>query len=72
MAHWYSQLIPTRKAVTYVPLDRRFLAWRKKDGTAVRCSKHPRLYTDDVHWTELQKQRRVVMLAEAGSGQCRI
>ena len=44
--------------MTYVALDRRFVAWREEGGS-------PILRLD---WGELQKHQRVVNLAEAGSG----
>jgi hypothetical protein len=54
--------------VIYVPLDRRFVAWREKEGGAIQRLRDPRLFADDIDWKELQKHHRVVILAEAGSG----
>jgi hypothetical protein len=54
--------------VTHVALDRRFVAWREKEGSAIQRLRQPRLYADDIEWRELQKHQRVVILAEAGSG----
>jgi hypothetical protein len=54
--------------VTYVPLDRRFVAWREEEDRPIQRLRDPRLYADDIDWSELQKQHRVVILAEAGSG----
>jgi hypothetical protein len=54
--------------VTHVALDRRFIAWREEEGSAIQRLKDPRLYADDIDWKELQKHHRVVILAEAGSG----
>jgi hypothetical protein len=58
----------TGRTVTHVALDRRFIAWREEEGSAIQRLKDPRLYADDIDWKELQKHRRVVILAEAGSG----
>jgi len=54
--------------VTYVALDRRFVAWREEGGSPILRLRDPRLYADDIDWGELQKHQRVVILAEAGSG----
>ncbi|HEY3657612.1 MAG TPA: hypothetical protein VGL34_21765 [Steroidobacteraceae bacterium] len=54
--------------MTYVALDRRFVAWREEEGSPILRLRDPRLYADDVDWGELQKHQRVVILAEAGSG----
>ena len=53
----------TRQTVTYVALDRRFVAWREEEGSAIHRLRHPRLYADDIDWKELQKHHRVVILA---------
>ena len=54
--------------MTYVALERRFVAWREQEGTAIQRLRDPRLYADEIDWSELQKHSRVVILAEAGSG----
>lgn len=54
--------------MAHVALDRRFVAWRDDEGSAIQRIRDPRLYADDVNWKELQKRQRVVVLAEAGSG----
>lgn len=54
--------------MTCVVLDRRFIAWREEEGSPIQRLRDPRLYADDIDWSELQKHHRVVILAEAGSG----
>jgi hypothetical protein len=54
--------------VTHLALDRRFIAWREKEGSAIERLRSPRLFADDIDWKELRKHQRVVILAEAGSG----
>ncbi|HME21397.1 MAG TPA: hypothetical protein VKI44_08625 [Acetobacteraceae bacterium] len=54
--------------MTTIDLDRRFVPWDDKDGSAIDAyamSGWSR-YSDD--WPNLLKKRRVVILAEAGSG----
>ena len=54
--------------MTTIDLDRRFVPWDNKDGSAIDAyamSGWSR-YSDD--WPNLLKRRRVVILAEAGSG----
>ena len=44
--------------MTHVALDRRFIAWREEEGSAIQRLKDPRLYADDIDWKELQKHAR--------------
>ena len=53
--------------MTYVTLDRRFVSWKEKEGSAFdRLS--TRRNAERVTWSELRKRKRVALLAEAGSG----
>jgi hypothetical protein len=54
--------------MTFVNLDRRFLPWNEKDGTAADLYAIHGFERDSRCWQELLKSRRVVILAEAGSG----
>ena len=59
---------PVETCMTMIDLDRRFLLWDDKDESAIDAyamSGWSR-YSDD--WPNLLKKRRVVILAEAGSG----
>lgn len=52
----------------HVALDRRFIAWQEKEGSAIQRLRQSQLPGDDTAWSELRKHQRVVILAEAGSG----
>ncbi len=54
--------------VTHIALDRQFVPWREEEGGAVHRLKAMRSGLEELGWEELRRQRRVVVLAEAGSG----
>jgi hypothetical protein len=49
-------------------LDRRFLEWRKESDSDPEVWSRFRLNDGTLAWSDLLKRRRVVMLAEGGSG----
>jgi hypothetical protein len=49
-------------------LDRRFLEWRKEPGADPEVWSRFRLNDSTLTWSDLLKRRRVVVLAEGGSG----
>ena len=55
-------------AVNYVALDRRFVSWDAEEGSATARLSTSLLSFEEVDWPELRKHKRVVLLAEAGSG----
>ncbi len=54
--------------MTYVALDRRFVSWNEEEGSALERLSAPWRNLEAVPWSELRKYKRVVLLAEAGSG----
>jgi hypothetical protein len=54
--------------MTFVALDRRFVIWDEKDGDAPARLSLRGLRSEGMPWEELRTHRRVVVLAEAGSG----
>lgn len=49
-------------------MDRRFVSWDAEEGSALERLSAPLRNLDAVPWSELRKLKRVVLLAEAGSG----
>jgi len=54
--------------MNYVALDRRFRSWDEEEGSALNRNSTPWHDAGGVPWGELRKRKRVVLLAEAGSG----
>ncbi|MGH8217722.1 MAG: hypothetical protein ACREUT_04025 [Steroidobacteraceae bacterium] len=54
--------------MAHIALDRRFISWDEKEGSAGERLTTLRGNSDDISWSEIRKHRRVVILAEAGSG----
>jgi hypothetical protein len=55
--------------VAFIDLDRRFLRWSEKDSDAAEVYALLRHYArNGLDWPRLLQHRRVVVLAEAGSG----
>src|SRR5579863_9577081 len=54
--------------VLIVPLHRRFFEWNEKDPTDPEFRQAMGLGEGGIGWEELLEKRRVVILAEAGSG----
>src|SRR6185437_10897711 len=54
--------------MTYIALDRRFVSWNEEEGSALERLSAPWRNFEAMPWSELRKQKRVVLLAEAGSG----
>lgn len=55
--------------MTFIDLDRRFLRWSEKENDAAEVYARLRHHSrHDLDWPKLLQHRRVVLLAEAGSG----
>jgi hypothetical protein len=55
--------------VSFIDLDRRFLRWSEKENDAAEVYALLRHYSrNGLDWPKLLQHRRVVLLAEAGSG----
>ncbi|MHB8884429.1 MAG: hypothetical protein ACYC5H_04960 [Methylovirgula sp.] len=57
--------------MTFVPLDRRFIGWGASDLLASELSALALSSFGDLDWAKLLERRRIVILAEAGSGKSR-
>ncbi|MEX0707660.1 MAG: hypothetical protein WD078_06810 [Woeseia sp.] len=51
-----------------IPLDRRFVRWTSEESADAEVARYLSGFGDSVGWDELLKHRRVVVLAEPGSG----
>jgi hypothetical protein len=58
----------SEEPVPIVPLNRRFVEWNEKEPTDPEFRQAMGLGEGGVGWDELLEKRRVVILAEAGSG----
>ena len=51
-----------------IPLDRRFISWSTEESSDVDAQFYLTEVRDTLDWDDLRQRRRVVILAEPGSG----